>query len=93
MKPTGNYINNATGYILSGINEGLFIVVLEKYCGRKALTIVLNRGLNVIYDCIETHEMQLNHKNSCKYCRVNNACVKLCTTAELINIKVHAKKR
>ena len=43
VAPKGKYTNHVTGFILEGVTEGLFIVVLEdKSCG-KTHTIGINR--------------------------------------------------
>ena len=55
MKSGGNYINNATGYIISHITGSLFIAVLEDNCSGISHTIGINRGLNIIYDYMKTH--------------------------------------
>ena len=55
-----HFIKNLTGYILSGVTEGLFIMVLEDTSGGHSHTIRINRGFNVIYDFMKTHELYLN---------------------------------
>ena len=62
VKPKEDCIDNVTGYTLSGIPEGLIVVVLEDEYGVKSHTIGITRGFNVMYDCMETHEIQLNHE-------------------------------
>ena len=89
VKPKGNYTNNVTGCILSCIAQGLFIVVLEDDCGGNTRMIRINRGLKIIYDCVETHEIQLNHDNLSKWCRPNCVFVRLCIKVELRDSKVH----
>ena len=63
VKPKGKYSNNVTGFILEGVIRGLFVVVLEDNDGGKTHTIGINRELNVIYDCMEIHELKLNYGN------------------------------
>ena len=83
VRPKGKYSNNVTGFILEGVIEGLFVVVLEDNGGGKTHTIGINRELNVIYDCMETHELKLNHGNLSKRCGPNREFVKFVYTAEL----------
>ena len=85
VKSKGKYSNNGTGFILEGITEGLFFVVLEDKGGGKTHTIGINRGLNIIYDCMETHELNLTHGNPSKCCGPNRESVKFFYTAELKN--------
>ena len=59
----GKYANNVTGFILECVTEGLFIVLLDDKSGGNTHIIGSNRGLNVIYDCIETYGRKLNHGN------------------------------
>ena len=66
VKPRGSYINDPTGYILSDITEGLFVIVLEDDNGGNAYSIGINRGSSVIYTCMETHEIQFNRENLSK---------------------------
>ena len=66
MKLSKDYSNNVTGCILSGISESLFIVVLEDTSGGHTHTIGINIGLNLIYDFIEKHDLQLNYENISK---------------------------
>ena len=61
IQPKGKYSNNVTGFILEGATECLFVVVLEDNGGGNTYTIRINRNLNVVYDCMETHELKLNH--------------------------------
>ena len=91
VKPRRYYINALTGYVLSGITEGLFIVVLEDYCGGNTHTIGINRGLNISYDCTKTHKIQLNLDNLSKWCGPNRVFNRLCHTAELRDNKIHEK--
>ena len=63
VKPKGKYNNNVTGFILEGVIEGLFIVVLEENSGKNTYAIGINRRLNNIYDYMETNELKLNHGN------------------------------
>ena len=92
VKPKGKYSNNVTGFTLEGITVGLFIMVLQDTSGGNTHAIGINRRLNVIYDCMETHEIQLNIENLSKYCGPNRDFDKFCHIAELRDNKVHAKK-
>ena len=87
----GKYTNNVTRFILEGVTEGSFIVVLEDKCGGNTHTIGINIGLNVIFDCIETHKLKLNHRNLSKCCAPKSDFVKFWYTAELKDNRVHAK--
>ena len=55
-----------TSFILEVVTEGLFIVVLEDKRGENTHIIGINRGLNVVYDCMETHKLKINHGNLSK---------------------------
>ena len=68
IKSKGKYSNNVAGFILKGVTEGLFIVFLEDKGGEKTHTMGINRGLRVIYDCMETRELKLNRGNHSKCC-------------------------
>ena len=83
VKPKGKYTNNATGFILEGVTEDLFVVLLEDNGGGKNHTIGINRWLNIIYDYMETQELKLSHENISKCCGPNREFVKLFYTAEL----------
>ena len=87
-----NYTNNVTSFILEGVTNDLFIVVLEDKSDGKIHTLGIVRGLNVIYDCIETQRLKLSHGNLSKCCESNRDFVKLCYIAELKDNRVHAKK-
>ena len=63
VKVSKDYSNIVTGCILLGINECLFIVVLEDKSGGHPHTMGINRGLNFVYDYIEKHDPQLNYQN------------------------------
>ena len=78
VKPKGKYSNIVTGFILEGVTEGLFVVVLEDNGGGNTHTIGINRELNVICDCTETHELKLSTLTL--------------TTQELKDNRLHAKK-
>ena len=91
LKHIGDFINNAADYIISGITEFLCIVVLEDDCGWKSNIIGSNRVLNLIYDCRETHEMQIHRKNLSNYGGPNRVFVKFCITAEIRDNKLHEK--
>ena len=92
VTPKGNYTNNVTIFILGGVTEGLFIVVLEDKSDGSSYTIGINRELNVIYDCMEAHELKLNHGSLSKCCKLNRNCVKLRYTSEIKDNRVHTKK-
>ena len=92
IKPIGQYTNNVTSFIFEVVTKGLFMVVLEDKIGGKIPTIGISRGLNVIYDCMEKHEMKLNHGNISKCCGPNHNFVIFCYTAELKDNRVHAEK-
>ena len=64
---------------------------LEDHCGGKSHTITINIGFNLIYDCMETQEAQINQVNISKYCVPDFEFVKFSITAELRDNKVHAK--
>ena len=42
-----------TGYIISGITEGLFSMVLQDISGRHSHIILINRGMKVIYMIVQ----------------------------------------
>ena len=65
-EPPREYDNNVTDYILVGVDEGLFIVVLDDTSVGHSHIIGINRGLNNIYDCMKTHKRRLNHVYSFK---------------------------
>ena len=67
-------------------------MVLEDNCGGISHTIMINKGLKIIYYCMETHEMQLNHEHLSKCCGPNRVFIKFYITAELTYNKVHARK-
>ena len=92
VRPKGKYINNPTRFILEGVTEGLFIVVLQDTSGGNTHILGINRGLNVIYNFIETHEIQPNHGNLSKCCGTNREFELFCHAAEIRDDKVHAKK-
>ena len=75
VKSKVKYTNNVTSFILEGITEGIFIVVLGDKSGGETYTVGINRGLNVNHDCIETHELKLNHGNLSKCCGPNRDLV------------------
>ena len=77
--------------IIFGITAGLLIVVLEDKCGGRSYTIGVNRGLNIIYEHMEKHELQLYHDNLSKYCGHNVVFERFVITAELKDNRVHAK--
>ena len=83
VRPKVKYSNNVTGFILEGIIEGLFFAVLEDNGGGKTHTIGINRRLNVIYDCMDTHELKLSHGSLSKCCGPNREFVKFVYTEEL----------
>ena len=58
-------------------------MVLEDNGGGKTHTVGINRELNVIYDCRDTHELKLNHGNISKYCGSNREFLKIFYTVEL----------
>ena len=60
--------NDPTTYILSPITAGLFIAVLQDISGGRSHTVRSNRGLNFIYDCMETHKLKLNTQKLNKCC-------------------------
>ena len=66
VKPKRKYSNNVIGFILEGVTEGIFVVVLEDNGDGKTHTIGINRELSVIYNCMETHELKLSHGNLSK---------------------------
>ena len=80
-----------TRFILEGVTGGLVIVVLQDTCGGNTHTIVINRALNVIYACMETHEIQLNHGNLSKCCGPNREFELFYHTEEIRDNKVHTK--
>ena len=85
-------MDNVTGCILSGITEGLFIVVLQDTSGGRSHTVGVNRGLKIIYDCMETHELKLNMQNLNKCCGITYKFNFIGLAAELKDNNVHAKK-
>ena len=89
--PSEDYMNNAIGYILSGITGGLFIVVLQDISVGHSYITGINRGLKVFYDCMKTHKLQLNHNNLCKRCGPTYVFLRLYIAAELVNIRAHAQ--
>ena len=60
--------NDPTRYILSPTTKGLFVVVLQDKIGGRSHTVGIKSGLEIIYDCMETHELKLNTKN------INTCC-------------------
>ena len=66
-------------------------MLLKYISGECYHTIVINSGLNVMYDCMETHELELNQQNLCKWCGPNFVFARLCIAVELSNNKVHEK--
>ena len=59
--------NDPTSYILSPTTEGLFGVILQDESGGRSHTVGINRELEIIYDCMETHELKLNNVNPSIY--------------------------
>ena len=48
--------------------------------------------MKVIYDFMETHELQLNYESLYKYCGPNFVFIRLCIAAEIRNDKAHTNK-
>ena len=66
LKASKDYSTNMTSSILSGITDGLFIMVLKDTSSGHSYIIGFNRGLNIIYNCVEKQEVHLNHDNISK---------------------------
>ena len=91
MKALEDYSNNVIGYIISGIAEGLFIMVVQDRSGGHTHTIGIGIESNAIYDYMETHKLQLSHENYRKYCEPNYVFERFYIAAELRNNKVREK--
>ena len=83
------YSNHVTGYMISGITDVFFIVLLQYISGGRSHIIGINRELIVIYDCIEKHELQLNHENLSKCCGPNCVFEIFYIEAEFSENRIH----
>ena len=53
----------------------------------------INRGLDIIFDCMRINDLQLNHDNLSKCCGFNRLFERFCIIAELSDNKVHTKNK
>ena len=67
-----------------------FVVLRDKIGGRSH-TVGINSGFEIMYYCMETHELKLNKQNLNKYRTQNCEFQFLCVAVELRDNKVHEK--
>ena len=62
---------NITDIILKEKKEGLFVAILSDKNGNRSHAVGIDAGRKVIYDCMETKELQLNEENLSICCGLN----------------------
>ena len=67
-------------------------MVIQDKSGRRSHTVGVNSGLEIIYVCMENHELKINTQNFNRYCGPTKGFNFIVVAAELKNNRVHAKK-